>query len=103
MLQRMGFTVLTAMSGKEALQTLEENKDKIDIVILDIIMPGLDGEKTYDLLKGINPGLKVLLSSGYSMIEKAEELMKKGCDGFIQKPFGMNDLSMELNKILEKK
>jgi PAS domain S-box-containing protein len=102
MLQRMGFTVFAAKSGEEASQILEENKDKIDLIILDIIMPGLDGGKTYDLLKKINPGIKVLLSSGYGMKEKAEELMKKGCDAFIQKPFGMNELSMKVNKLLEK-
>jgi PAS domain S-box-containing protein len=103
MLQRMGFKVLVAKSGKEAIKILKENKDEIDLVILDIIMPGMDGGETYDILKGINPDIKVLLSSGYSLNREAQKIMEKGCDGFIQKPFGMSTLSIKLGEILKKK
>jgi two-component system cell cycle sensor histidine kinase/response regulator CckA len=103
MLQRMGFRVFEAKSGKEAIKKLKENKDKIDLVILDIIMPGMDGGETYDILKEINPDIKVLLSSGYSMSEEAQKIMERGCDGFIQKPFTMSALSKKLSEILKKK
>jgi signal transduction histidine kinase/ActR/RegA family two-component response regulator len=102
-LERMGFKVLIAKSGKEAIQVFSANRDIIDLVILDIILPGMDGGVIYDCLKDINPGIKVLIASGYSIEGKASELMKKGCKGFIQKPFRMNELSLKLNEILSNK
>ncbi|UCH92468.1 MAG: response regulator [Candidatus Aminicenantes bacterium] len=100
MLQRMGFEVKTANNGKEAIRVFKENRDNIDLIILDIIMPEMDGTVIYDSLKGIDPGIKVLISSGYSFDDNASEMMKKGCRGFIQKPFSMNTLSTKLNEIL---
>jgi signal transduction histidine kinase/ActR/RegA family two-component response regulator len=99
-LQRMGFKVLIAKSGKEAIEVFNANRDIIDLVILDIILPGMDGGAIYDGLKEIKPGIKVLIASGYSINGKASELMKKGCSGFIQKPFRKNELSLKLNEIL---
>ena len=78
------------------------DKHKIDIVILDMIMPDMSGGEAYDRMKEINPNIKVLLSSGYSINGKAGELMKKGCSGFIQKPFRKNELSLKLNEILNR-
>ncbi|NIM16442.1 MAG: PAS domain S-box protein [Candidatus Aminicenantes bacterium] len=103
MLQRMGFKVLVAKSGKEAIKKLKENKDEIDLVILDIIMPGMAGKETYDMLKEINPDIKILLSSGYSMNGGEQKIMEKDYDGFIQKPFGVSTLSIKLGEILKKK
>jgi DNA-binding NtrC family response regulator len=102
-LERMGFKVLIAKSGKEAIEVFTANRDIIDLVILDIILPGMDGEIIYDRLKEIDPGIKVLIASGYSLNGKAGELMTKGCSGFIQKPFRMNQLSLKLNEILSNK
>ena len=99
----MGFKVLIAKSGKEAIEVFTANRDIIDLVILDIILPGMDGEIIYDRLKEIDPGIKVLIASGYSINGKAGELMTKGCSGFIQKPFRMNQLSLKLNEILSNK
>jgi two-component system cell cycle sensor histidine kinase/response regulator CckA len=101
-LQRMGFKVLIAKSGKEAIEVFNANRDIIDLVILDIILPGMDGGAIYDRLKEIKPGIKVLIASGYSINGKAGELMKKGCSGFIQKPFRKNELSLKLNEILNR-
>jgi CheY-like chemotaxis protein len=97
----MGYKVFTANSGKEAIEIYEKKKEGIDIVILDMIMPNMGGGETFDLLKKINPGIKVLLSSGYSLDGQAAEILKRGCSGFIQKPFQMKALSQKIRLILE--
>lgn len=102
MLEIMGYTVYTAGGGKEAMEIFKAHHDTIDMVILDMIMPDMGGGETYDKLKQINPNVKVLLSSGYSIDSQASEIMKRGCDGFIQKPFEITDLSRKLRDILDK-
>ncbi|NIM12766.1 MAG: response regulator [Candidatus Aminicenantes bacterium] len=101
LLNKMGYTVLTAKSGKEAIEIYEKNKDGIDIVILDMIMPGMGGGETFDLLKKINPDIKVLLSTGYSLEGQAAGILERGCSGFIQKPFRVKDLSQKIRLILD--
>ena len=101
-LQTLGYTVLSARSGKDAIHICRENRNKIDMVILDMIMPEMCGGEVYDRLKEINPDLKVLLSSGYSINGQAAEILDRGCNGFIQKPFNMGDLSKKLREILDK-
>ncbi len=100
-LDKMGYRVLLARNGKEALETYKDNQDEIGLVILDMIMPQMSGGETYDRLKKINPGIKVLLSSGYSIDGRAAEIMKRGCNGFIQKPFNMKQLSRKMREILD--
>jgi PAS domain S-box-containing protein len=102
MLGEMGYEVLLAASGTEAVETYEKYKDKIDLVILDMIMPGMGGGEAYDKIKEKNPNVKVLLSSGYSLNGQATEILERGCDGFIQKPFNVKELSWEIREILEK-
>lgn len=101
MLEEMGYTVLSAKSGREAIEVYRENKDKIDLVILDMIMPDMGGGETYDALKGINPDMKGLLSSGYGIDGQAREILARGCNGFIQKPFTMIDLSRKVREVLQ--
>jgi two-component system cell cycle sensor histidine kinase/response regulator CckA len=101
-LRALGYGVRTAMSGKEALSVYTEKKNAIDMVILDMIMPGLSGEETFDRLKQLDPAVKVLLCSGYSLAGQAEDIFKRGCKGFIQKPFKLRELSLKLREILEK-
>jgi CheY-like chemotaxis protein len=101
-LEKLGYTVFKAQSGKAAVEFFEQKKESIDLVILDIIMPDMGGGETYDRIKQINPKVKVLLSSGYSIDGQATEIMKRGCDGFIQKPFKANALSEALKEILTK-
>jgi len=100
MITKMGYGVLTANSGKSAIENFREHDREIDIVILDMVMPEMDGGDTYDILKKINKEVKVILSSGYSIDGKAEEIMNRGCSGFIQKPFSMKELSQKISKIL---
>ncbi|MGD2029141.1 MAG: PAS domain S-box protein [Desulfobacterales bacterium] len=99
-LKRLGYRALMARSGKKAIEIYQANKNKIDIVILDMIMPDMGGGETYDRLKKINPEIKVLLSSGYSIDGQASEIMNRGCNGFIQKPFNVEQLAMKIRGIL---
>jgi CheY-like chemotaxis protein len=99
-LETLGYQVLLARNGKEAIEVYKANKDKIDVVILDMIMPDISGGETYDLLRAINPQIKVLLSSGYSIDGQAQEILERGCNGFIQKPFDINRLASKIRTIL---
>ncbi len=100
MLQRLGYDVIEARSGKEAVSFYKEKQDTIDLVILDMIMPELGGGPTFDQLKQIHSEVKVLLSSGYSREGQANEIMARGCRGFIQKPFTMEELSQKSREII---
>jgi nitrogen-specific signal transduction histidine kinase/ActR/RegA family two-component response regulator len=102
MLKELGYEVLVARGGKSAIEIYAGNKEKISLVILDIIMPDMDGEKVYDRIKEVNPEVKVLLSSGYSMDNKVSAIMAKGCDGFIQKPYKIKELASAVRKIVGK-
>ena len=98
----MGYEVLTAQSGREAIEIFKQNNDEVAIVILDLIMPGMGGGEVYEILKDIDSNVKVLLSSGYSIDGQAAEILNRGCDGFIQKPFKINELSYKLREIISK-
>jgi two-component system cell cycle sensor histidine kinase/response regulator CckA len=100
LLEAMGYRVLTARDGKEAVEVYRKNRDVIDIVVLDMVMPTMDGGSAYDRMKEINPDVRVLLSSGYSIDGEATEIMARGCDGFIQKPFNIKGLSKKIREIL---
>lgn len=102
MLKKIGYKVLIARGGKAAVELYEDNQDEIDMVILDMIMPDVGGGEAYDRLQKINPDIKVLLSSGYSINGQATEILNRGCDGFIQKPFNVKDLSQKIREILDK-
>ncbi|MFC1828969.1 PAS domain S-box protein, partial [Thermodesulfobacteriota bacterium] len=102
-IESLGYTVLIAAGGEEAVDIYRKSADKIDIVVLDMIMPGMGGGEVYDRLKEINPNIKVLLSSGYSINGQATKILERGCDGFIQKPFNIMDLSIRIREILDKK
>jgi len=100
MLGKLGYEVALARDGQQALEVYEEDQDRIGMVILDMIMPGMSGGQTYDKLKELNPGVKVLLSSGYSIDGQASEILGRGCKGFIQKPFNLKNLSQKIRAIL---
>jgi CheY-like chemotaxis protein len=103
MLKKLGYEVLLAEDGREAIELYNKSWDKIDMVLLDMIMPDMGGGETYDRMKEINPDIKALLSSGYGIDGQATEIVERGCDGFIQKPFDMKQLSKKIRQILDKK
>jgi PAS domain S-box-containing protein len=101
MLKELGYSVLPALSGQQAVRLYKENMLNLDLVALDMIMPEMNGKDTYEALKRINPRVKVLLVSGYSLNKQIEELMDKGCNGFIQKPFDIVQLSQKIREVLK--
>ncbi len=101
LLEHLGYRVLTAASGKAAIDLVTDNHKKIDLVILDLIMPEMGGGKTFDALRALEPLMKVLLSSGYALEGEAENILARGCNGFIQKPFSLSDLSEKIRAILD--
>ncbi len=100
-LKKLGYRVVTAKGGEQAAAVARKMVDAIDLVILDLIMPGMDGGKTFDYLRSLRKDLPVLLSSGYAIDGQANEIMQRGCNGFIQKPFNMIELSNHVRKILD--
>jgi len=104
LLTSLGYTVLIAQGGNEAITTLRSSlpSSPPDLVILDMIMPGMGGGETYDKMKELFPSIKVLLSSGYSIDGQAKEILKRGCNGFIQKPFTLGELSKAIREVMGK-
>jgi two-component system cell cycle sensor histidine kinase/response regulator CckA len=99
----LGYKVSVARSGWEAIKIYKEKQNEIDMVILDMIMPEMDGRETFEILKSIDPGVKVILSSGYSVDARSTSMMEQGCYGFIQKPYSMNTLSQKVKDVLDKR
>lgn len=101
LLERLGYRVFTAGSGPEALELYAARKGEIDLVVLDMIMPGMSGGETYDCMREIDPEVRVLLSSGYTLDGQAQEILDRGCQGFIQKPFDLKALSRKIRQALD--
>jgi len=99
-LQALGYEVYGAACGLEALNLLESRRREFDLVILDMVMPGLSGEETFDRLRAVAPALRILLASGYSIEGQARKLLERGCNGFIQKPYRVETLSRKIREIL---
>ena len=96
----LGYTVFIADSGKKALDVYTKKQNEISVVVLDMIMPEMNGLDTFLALKKINPDIKVLLSTGYAIDENAQEMLKQGCKGYILKPYSVVDFSHKLREIL---
>ncbi len=96
----MGYHILSAQSGRRAVEIYRQERDRTDLVILDMLMPGMGGAETFQKLKGIDPGVRVLLSSGYSLDGEAQQVMAAGARGFIQKPYRLAALSHQVAEIL---
>lgn len=101
MLSRAGFTVLLAADGYEAIETLREKPDEISAVLLDLTMPRMDGETAFRHMRQLKPGLRVLLTSGYSEQEIMARFAGQGHVGFIQKPYKQTELVEKLRAVLE--
>ncbi len=102
-LESLGYSVRSAKSGHEAIEIYKADRDKIDLIILDMIMPEMGGGETFDRLREINPDVKVILSSGYSLDGQAIKIMERGCYAFIQKPYTVLSLSQKVREVLDDK
>jgi CheY-like chemotaxis protein len=100
LLKTMGYHVLTAREGTEAVEVYKKHRETVDLVVLDIIMPKMKGGEVFDCLTEINPDINVLLSSGYSIDGEASKILERGAKGFIQKPFDVERLSESIRAIL---
>ncbi|MBU2488030.1 MAG: PAS domain S-box protein [Proteobacteria bacterium] len=103
LLEALGYKVFCAQSGEQAIDIYSKNKDSIDMVMLDMIMPEIDGAKVYSHLQKLAPDVRVLLSSGYSFDGQASKLLDQGCRGFLQKPFNLEQLSKKIRWVLDNK
>jgi PAS domain S-box-containing protein len=101
MLEKMGYRVLTAAGGREALALFGQDPRAVHLVVLDMIMPGMGGSETFDQLKAVDPRVRVLLSSGYSVDGQAGAILRRGCCGFLQKPFNLMEFSRKLREVLD--
>jgi len=99
MLHALNYRVVTAASGREAVQQFTANKERICLVVLDMIMPEMGGDETFDRLRQIDPAVVVLLASGYGIDGQASDIVQKGCGGFIQKPFRLDEFSRQIKKL----
>ncbi len=103
LLEKLGYTVIVAKGGEQAVEYIKKNGKEVDLVLLDMIMPGMDGGMTFDQLRELYPSLPVILSSGYSIEGQATQIIKRGCNGFLQKPFNLSELSQKIRLILDRK
>ncbi|MCB2217116.1 MAG: cache domain-containing protein [Desulfobulbaceae bacterium] len=101
MLEQLGYRVLIAQGGQAAVALMEHQSETIDLVILDLIMPGMDGGETLATLRNISQDVPVVLSSGYALNKQMEQVMAQGCSGFLQKPFSLSELSRLVRQILD--
>lgn len=101
MLAKLGYTVLTATDGEDALRIYRAHQDEIALVLTDMIMPKMDGQELYETLAQTDPAVKVLMMSGYSLKEEVADLRAKGLKGFVQKPFDFNQLGRVVRQALD--
>ena len=102
MLERVGFSVVTAADGAEAIARFRERADDIICAIVDLTMPHVDGAETFRELRRMRPGVRVILSSGYNEQDVTQRFVGKGLAGFIQKPYQLSTLVTVLKEVLEK-
>ncbi|MHB1306519.1 MAG: PAS domain-containing hybrid sensor histidine kinase/response regulator, partial [Limisphaerales bacterium] len=100
MLERLGFTVLTAEDGQKAVEMFEAHQEEIVCVLMDLTMPHMDGEEAFRELRRLRPDVRVVLASGYSEQDVIQRFSGKGLSGFIQKPFTLESLTASLKAIL---
>jgi two-component system, cell cycle sensor histidine kinase and response regulator CckA len=100
-LSRGGYTVLTAADGRDACVLFKQNRDRIALVILDLIMPEMGGQECLRELLKIDPQVKILIASGYSAGTSAGETIESGAKGFVDKPFRMKELLRQVRKALD--
>ena len=100
MLKEMGYKVLLAKDGQEAVNKFKKNQTIIDLVILDMIMPVLNGRETFEMIRNIDSKCKVIISSGFTKDENLDLLMSSGLSGFIHKPYSIYEMSTIISKVM---
>ncbi len=101
MLEALEYRVLVAKTGREAIHMTETFQGRIDLALLDVKLPDMEGGKLYPLIMKVRPNLKVIVSSGFSIEGPVGEILDAGAEGFIQKPFSLAGLSEKLKEVLD--
>ena len=101
-LETLGYKPIIAKNGLEAVEIFRSCKDEISLVVLDLIMPIMDGKQAFSEIKNIRSDAKILISTGRAVDENIEGFLNQGCHGFIQKPFSLKTFAKTLRKILDK-
>ncbi len=102
-LEKLGYKPILARNGLEAVEIFQSHKDQISLVVLDLIMPIMDGQRAFTQIKKISKNSKILITTGYAADERLEILLDQGCQGIIQKPFSLHEFSKMVRTILDKK
>ncbi len=100
-LEQFGYTVLTARNGEEAVETYSRQGDRIDLVILDLGMPGMGGERCLREILRMNPAVKVLIASGYAATQTVQSILEAGATGFMAKPYRLEDMLKKVREVLD--
>ena len=100
-LEDIGYHVLAAADGLEALEIYRGKTAQIDLVILDMTMPVMGGRETFEKLKELNPDVRAILSTGYSEDDRARQMLAMGVKAFVQKPYRIDDLASAVRRILD--
>lgn len=100
-LESKGYTVLAAPDGATALSTFRQRQEEIDLVIADMVMPCIGGPELFERMKEIDPGVRVIVSSGYSHDQEGRRMLRHGCLGYLQKPYNMESLNQLVRSVLD--
>jgi CheY-like chemotaxis protein len=103
LLRDLGYTVVTCADGRETAAYYREHWREVDLVILDMVMPGISGRDTFVALREVNPQVRVLLSSGYSLNGEAQAILDEGVLAFVGKPYRQADLARKVAEALARK
>lgn len=103
MLELLGYSVIAAASGPEGIELFAGQHEKINLVILDMIMPGMGGAETFSQLRAIDPQVPVILATGYSVDGDVDEVLSRGCNGFLQKPYHAAQLAEKISEVLSER
>ena len=101
-LMNLGYTVILAANGRDAVETYSSNPGGFDLVIMDMVMPEMNGREAFECLKRLDPNVKVLMSSGYLQDEDAHYMMEAGAVGFLRKPYKLTDLAKMVRELLDR-
>ncbi len=102
-LKRHGYTVLTAGGGEEAVELYGKSNGSIAVVILDILMPGVDGPEAFRRIRAVDPAARIIVSSGYDQMHDADALLREGAVAFVQKPYRIAELVRAVGNALERR
>ncbi len=102
-LSQAGYHVLAAADGATAIELMQTHLKQIDLVVLDMVMPGMSGLKAFQVMQELDPNVSVLVSTGYSDKGQAKEVLSKGAQGFMQKPFTLQDMLLKVRAILDER